>query len=121
MKKDFIKIAAIAIIALALILVIWNLTDCASLNAGGKTAHLNFADSWRLRLSLLIDSTDSPDHSCGFTEQYSVQLGGLTYYLAQDECTSIYIPELDFCYSVSEKNHEALHTLLSKYEPPISF
>lgn len=116
MRKKRIKVAVIILLCLAAMLLIWNLTDCATLRVGNKTTDISFGDSIQLHWLLLMKETNFYEYACGFSEDYSIQIGGLTYCLAQDDCNTVYIKELDFYYVIYEGNHVKLHELLSKYE-----
>lgn len=116
MRKKNIKVAVIILLCLVAVLLIWNLTDCATLHIGSQTADISFGDSLQLRWLLLMKETQFHEYACGFSEGYAIQIGGLTYCLAQDACNSVYIKELDFYYVIYEGNHVKLHELLSKYE-----
>ena len=116
MRKTYIKLFVIIIRCLIALLLIWNLTDGATLRVGNKTADISFGDSLQLRWLLLMQKTNFFEYGCGFSESYSIQIGGLTYCLAQDDCNAVYIKELDFYYVIYEGNHEKLHELLAKYE-----
>lgn len=115
MRKKYIKIVVITLLCLAAVLLIWNLTDHATLCMGNRTTDLSFDDSWQLRQLLLMEKTDFSTYGCGFSEDYSVKIGGLTYCLAQDDCNTVYIKELDLYYKIYAENHIKLHELLSKY------
>ena len=115
MKKAHISIVIGILLCLVAVLLIWNLTDCATLRVGGKTAELSFSDTWQLRSLLLMKETDFIEYGCGFSERRSIKIGGLTYCLAEDDCNSVYIMELDFYYSIPEANHVKLDKLISEY------
>jgi len=115
MRKKHIKVVVIILLCLVAVLLIWNLTDCATLRVGGKTAELSFSDSWQLRSLLIMEKTDFIEYGCGFSENRSIKIGGLTYCLAKDDCNSVYIKELDFYYIIPEANHVKLDKLLSEY------
>ena len=105
------KIVITVLVTIVSLLLIWSLTDCAEF----KNQEMSFADSLQIRTLLVLDKTDFIEYGCGFSEDYAVKIGGLTYCLAQDDCNSVYIPELDFYYTITEENHQALHCLLDNY------
>ncbi len=114
MKKVFKYL--LIFIAVALIgFSIWHFTDSATINEGGKAVDVSFADSWQLRSSLLLHSTGGYEYRCGFAPDYSVEMGGLTYCLAKDDCGAVYISELDLYYEISHENHARLDAVLNKY------
>ena len=115
MRKKHIKVVYFILLFLVAVLLIWNLTDCATLRVGGKTAELSFIDSWQLRSLLTMKKTDFIEYGCGFSENRSIKIGGFTYCLAEDDCNSVYIKELDFYYIIPEANHVQLDKLLSEY------
>ncbi len=115
MRRKYIKVVVIIILCLVAVLFIWNLTDGVTLRIGNKTADISFGDRLQLRWLLLMKETQFHEYACGFSESYSIQLGGLTYCLAQDDCNTVYIKELDFYYVIYKGNHVKLHELLSKY------
>ena len=110
MKKR--KIVLLTLACLVAILLIWNLTAPAEY----KDKELSFVDSWRIRTLLMIKTTDFIEYGCGYSEAYSVKIGGLTYHLAQDDCNTVYIPELNFYYETFAKSNEQLRELLMKYQ-----
>lgn len=112
-KKKVIKRILIAFAIAFAVFFLWNLTDCASVTANGNTTEISFSDSWRLRCLLSLDKTNFHEYACGFWEDYSIKIGGLTYCLAQDDCNSVYIKELNFYYSI--KDLPALEELLESY------
>ena len=116
MRKKNIKVVVIILLCLVAVLLIWNLTDCATMRVGNQTVDISFGDRLQLRWLLLMKETDFHGYACGFSEDYAIQINGLTYCLAQDSCNSVYIKELDFYYVIYEGNHVKLHELLSKYE-----
>ena len=69
MRKRYIKVVVIILLCLVAVLLIWNLTDCATLRVGGKTAEISFRDSWRLRSLLIMEKTDFIELACGFSEK----------------------------------------------------
>ena len=115
MKKKIVIAAAILFVCMIAVLLIWNLTDCATLRVSGKTVELSYIDSWQLRSLLIMKETDFIEYGCGFSERRSIKVGGLTYCLAEDDCNSVYIKELDFYYSIFEENHKKLDKLISEY------
>ena len=110
MKKH--KIALIVIVCIIVFLLIWNLTAPAEF----EDKELSFVDSWRIRTLLMIKTTDFIEYGCGYSQDYSVKIGGLTYCLAEDDCNTIYIPELNFYYEIFAENDEQLHEILKKYQ-----
>ena len=115
MKKKIVIASIVLLVCMFAVLLIWNLTDCATLHVGGKTAEIPFSDSWHLRSLLIMKKTDFIEYGCGFSENRSIKIGGLTYCLADDDCNSVYIKELDFYYIIPEANHVKLDKLLSEY------
>ena len=115
MKKKLVIVSVVLLVCLFSALLIWNLTDCAALCVNGKETKISFSDSVQLRRLLIMKETDFIEYACGFSEDYSIKIGGLTYCLAQDDCNSVYIKELDFYYGIHESNHIKLHELLLKY------
>ena len=107
MKK---KIVIIGILCALAALLIWNLAAPAVFQ-GEK---LSFADSWHIRTLLMVKSTDFIEYGCGFSEDYAIKIGGLTYCLGQDDCGTVDIPELNFYYEMMGSREE-LHELLQKY------
>ena len=110
MKKR--KIVLLVLVCLVAVLLIWNLAAPAQFH--GK--ELSFVDSWRIRTLLMIKTTDFIEYGCGYSEAYSVKIGGLTYCFAEDDCNTIYIPELNFYYEIFAENDEQLHEILIKYQ-----
>ena len=106
MKKRVILIVLASMITA---LLIWNLTAPAQFQ-GEK---MSFADSWRIRTLLMVKDTDFIEYGCGFSEDYAVKIGALTYCLAQDDCNTVYIPELNLYYEILG-NIAHLHELLQK-------
>lgn len=115
MKKKTIKVAGFLLLCLTVLLLVWDLADPATVCVGNRAAALSLDDSMHLRWLLLMKETDFYEYACGFSEDYSVKIGGLTYCLAQDDCNSVYIKELDFYYIIYEGNHIKPHELLTKY------
>lgn len=113
MKKKNVQVVVILLCLIA-VLLIWNLTDRTSIHNGAT--EISFRDRRQLRRLLLMKETNFYEYGCGFSKNYSIQTGGLTYCLAQDNCNSVYIKELNFYYVIDEGNHVKLHELLSKYE-----
>ncbi len=109
MKKR--KIVLLVLVCIFAVLLIWNLLDRAECN--GK--ELSYSDSWRIRILLTIKETDFIEYGCGFSEDYAVKIGGLTYCLGQDDCNTVYIPELNFYYEIFRENSMELQELLEKY------
>lgn len=108
MKKKTVVIVILCVLAA---LVIWNLVAPAVFQGGT----LSFADSWRVRTLLMVKNTDFIEYGCGFSEDYAVKIGGLTYCIGQDDCGTVYIPELNFYYQLFHENWDALQQLLAKY------
>lgn len=119
MRKKQLIIVGIFLCLVAALLV-WSLTDRATLRVGGKTAELSFSDTWQLRSLLTMKETDFITYGCGFSERRSIKIGGLTYCLAEDDCNSVYIKELDFYYIIPEVNHKKLDQLISEYTDALS-
>ena len=117
MKKKYLKPAIMILLCAVALALLWNLSDRGTLQAKGQRTELSFIDSWRLRFSLMSKQTEKPAHECGFGQDYSVEMGGLTYCFAQDDCSTVYIPELDLTYTIADHKHNTLHRVLSKYEP----
>ena len=114
MRKKQLIIVGIFLCLVAALLV-WSLTDRATLRVGGKTAELSFSDTWQLRSLLTMKETEFTTYGCGFSERRSIKIGGLTYCLAEDDCNTVYIKELDFYYVIYEANHKKLDQLISEY------
>ena len=110
MKKG--KIVLLVLVSLAAVLLIWSLAVPAQFR--GK--ELSFADSWRVRTLLMVKDTDFIEYGCGFSEDYAVKIGSLTYCIGQDDCGTVYIPELNFYYQMFYENWNALQELLAKYQ-----
>ena len=108
MKKRIILIVLACILTA---LLIWNLVTPASFH--GKT--LSFADSWRIRTLLMVKDTDFIEYGCGYSGDYAIKIGGLTYCIGQDDCGTVYIPELNFYYEILG-DFKQLHELLQKYQ-----
>ena len=107
MKKR--KIVLLVLVCLVAVLLIWNLAAPAQFH--GK--ELSFGDSWRIRTLLMVKDTDFIEYGCGFSEDYAIKIGGLTYCIGQDDCGTVYIPELNFYYQILDMEH--LLELLGKY------
>lgn len=88
---------------------------CATACGSHKTMSVSFSDSWRLRAALMIKEADLVGYGCPFSEDYAVRIGGLTYCVAQDDCNSVYIKELNFYYVVSNEQHDTLDEILRDY------
>lgn len=114
MKKKIIIIFGVAILCILTILLILNLTDCATICVEGNSTELSVSDSFKIRSLLMIEKTDFIGYGCGFSTDRSIQVGGLTYCLSQDGCNSIYIPELNFYYTISKDNYTALEQILRR-------
>ena len=107
MKKKIVLIALVCVLA---VLLIWNLVAPAHFHG----QEFSFADSWRIRTLLMVKSTDFIEYGCGYSVDYAVEIGGLTYCLGQDDCGTVYIPELNFYYEMMGSREE-LYELLQKY------
>lgn len=105
------KIVLLVLVCLVAALLIWNLVAPAEFQG----AQLSFADSWRIRSLLTVKSTDFIEYGCGYSEDYAIKVGGLTYCLGQDDCGTVYIPELNFYYEMMGSREE-LRDLLQKYK-----
>ena len=105
------KIALIVLLCILAALLIWNLTAPAQF----RGQEFSFADSWRIRTLLMVKSTDFIEYGCGYSGDYAIKIGGLTYCLGQDDCGTVYIPELNFYYEMMGSGEE-LHELLQKYD-----
>lgn len=114
MKKSF-KYLFVFLIVVLLGFSVWHFTDSATFNANGKAVDIGFSDSWQLRTSLAINNAAGYEYRCGFSPDYSVEMGGLTYCLAQDDCGSVYVKELDLYYEISSERHARLTATLDKY------
>ncbi len=122
MKRKALIVAVLALACGFAAVLVWRLTDCATVYMDGETTKLSFTDSWRFRKVLARDPEKSvgggfgcfTNYGCGFSEDFSIRMGGLTYCFGQDGCESIYVSELDFYYAVSEENHEEIHRLLDE-------
>lgn len=127
MKKKT-KIVAISVTgavlcALAAVLV-WQLTACGTIQADGKAVNLSLEETQAFRQALKRDPEESSSggfgcftsYGCGFSEDYAIRIGGLTYCFGQDDCPSVYISELDYYYCTSDENHAELHRLLNEVE-----
>ena len=107
MKKR--KIALLILACLVAALLVWNLVAPAQFQGEA----LSFSDSWRIRTLLMIKTTDFIEYGCGFSEDYAIKIGSLTYCIGQDDCGTVYIPELNFYYQIFDMEH--LLELLGKY------
>ena len=108
MKKKIVLIVLASVLAA---LLIWNLTAPAQFHG----QEFSFVDSWRIRALLIVKSTDFIEYGCGYSGDYAIKIGGLTYCLGQDDCGTVYIPELNFYYEMMGSREE-LHELLQKYD-----
>lgn len=113
--RKWLKAVIIFLVCITITLLVWNLTDCAVLVDDNQTAEISYDDSQRLRKLLSVERIQGGPLRCMFSEDFSVKMGGLTYCLAQDDCDSVYIKELNLYYSITNTNHEKLHELLSSY------
>lgn len=120
MKKKHIGIIIAILLCLVAGLLIWSLTDRATLRVEGKTVELSLSDTWQLRSLLIMKETEFTTYGCGFSEKRSIRIGGLTYCLAQDDCNTVYIKELDFYYIIPEASHKILDRLVSEYAEEIT-
>ena len=86
MRKKNIKVVVIIFLCLIAVLLIGNFTDCVTLRVGNKTADISLGDSLQLRWLLLMKETNFYEYACGFSEGYSIQIGGLTEGTASTTC-----------------------------------
>ena len=108
MKKKLVLIVLLCVFAA---LLIWNLAVPAEFQG----TQFSFEDSWRVRTLLIIKGTDFIEYGCGFSEDYAIKIGGLTYCIGQDDCGTVYIPELNLYYELFHENWVALRELLLNY------
>jgi len=83
MKK---KVGKILLLVLGIILaglLIWNLTDCATVSIDGQTAKVSFADSWKLRTALIPKEIHFDGAGCHFTPTMPSGLAALHTALQQ--------------------------------------
>ena len=127
MKKTMkiIVFSVVGVILCALVAVlIWQCTACGTVYVQGKATELSLEETRQFRQALKRDSENSSSggfgrftsYSCGFSEDYAIRIGGLTYCLGQDDCPSVYVAEWDYYYCVSDENHAELHRLLNETE-----
>lgn len=116
MKKKRTKVLVTILLCFVAAMLIWNLIDSATLRIGNQTENISFIDRLQIRWLLLMKETDFYEYGCDFSEDYAIEINGLTYCLAQDDCDTVYIKELDFYYVIFKGNHARLHEILSKYE-----
>ena len=123
-KKAIIAVVstiAVFFCAVAAVLV-WQLTACGTVCVDGERVELSPEETQAYRRVLRRDAEQSSgggfgcftSYGCGFSDDFSIRIGGLTYCFGQDGCPSVYIMELDYYYCTSAKNHEALHKLLAE-------
>ena len=123
-KRTKIAIAMVVgvIVCTLAALLVWQSTACGTVQADGETVHLSLEETQAFRRVLKRDGEQSAaggfgsftSYGCGFSEEFSIYIGGLTYCFGQDDCPSVYIKELDFYYCTSKENHETLHKLLAE-------
>ena len=127
MKKTtkMIVISVVGVILCALLAVlVWQCTARGTVYAYGETAILSLEETRQFRQVLKRNAENSgsggfgrfTSYGCGFSEEYAIRIGGLTYCFGQDDCPSVYIAELDYYYCISDENHAELHRLLSEKE-----
>ena len=116
MKKKIIQVISIVVLCALGLLLIWNLTDCATLCVADQKVEQTFADSWKMRMLLGVEKYEFTTYGCPFSADYSVTMGGLTYCIATDGCNSVYIPELNMYYLISQDNISALHSIMAAYK-----
>lgn len=126
MNKKTIKVVAILLACVALcvlaILLVWYLTDCGTVRIDGQSIALSSEEMVHFRKSMKRDAKASStggfgfytSYGCGFSEDFSIRMGGLAYCFGKDSCPSIYVVELDYYYSTSNENHEEIHRLLTE-------
>ena len=126
MNKKIIKIAAISLACVTLcvlaILLVCHLTDCGTVRIDGQSIELSSEETSHFRKALKRDAKASSSggfglytsYGCGFSENFSIRIGGLTYCFGKDSCPSVYVVELDYYYSTSNENHEEIHRLLAE-------
>lgn len=126
MKKKAIKTVAISLISIIICvlvgLLIWHLTDRGTIKANGEIIELSAEQTQQFRQVLKRDRVESSSggfgrftsYGCGFSEDFSICIGGLTYCFGQDDCPSIYVAELDYYYCTSKDNHKEIHRLLNE-------
>lgn len=125
MKKRVVKILLLVFGVILAGLLIWNLTDRATVSIDGQTAEISFADSWKLRTALIPKEIHFDGAGCPFYTDYSVRVGGLTYCIATDGCEAIWIKELNLYYSVLRENLVSLDAQMlehwsTKIRPTVS-
>lgn len=125
MKKNLLKIAFFICGAVLAALLIWKLTDPATVTVDGQSTQVSFAESWQLRAALMADSICFDGAGCPFSTAYSVNIAGLTYCIAQDGCNTIWIKERNIYYTVERKRHQKLEELMlthwsEKIRPKVS-
>ena len=109
------KAVAILLVCILAMLLIWNLTDHATVCVGGRTVEVSISESWQLRTLLLMKETDFVVFGCPFSADFSIRMDGLTYCIAQDDCETVYIPELGFYYKTHKDNHRQLREIMLDY------
>lgn len=97
MKKKAIIAAvstmAVILCALSAVLV-WQLTACGTVCVDGKRVELSPDETRQFRQALKRDAEQSSgggfgrftSYGCGFSEDFSIRIGGLTYCFGQDGC-----------------------------------
>lgn len=108
MKKNLLKIAFFICGAVLAALVIWKLTDPATVTVNGQSTRVSFSESWQLRTALMGDAICFDGAGCPFSTTYSVNIAGLTYCIAQDGCNTIWIKERNIYYTVGRQQHKEL-------------
>ena len=114
MKKAYVTVVVIVVVVFLFAgLLIWNLTDCATL-CGSRSIEMSWEDTEQLRELLQVREIHFEGAACGFRDDDAVKIGCLTYCFARDDCNTIYIKELDLYYSIADRGK--LDELLSKYQ-----
>lgn len=114
MRKKILTVTAVVVLATVAVWLLWNLTDCATLRLGDKSTELSFSESWQVRLNLIPKQISLGGYCCPFSEKMSFRMGELSYWIASDGCESVYIPELNLYYTISQDNMKALRKLFSQ-------
>ena len=125
MKKRVTKILLLIFGVLLAGLLIWNLTDCATVSIDGQTAEISFANSWKLRTALIPKEIHFDGAGCPFYTDYAFRIGGLTYCIATDGCETIWVKELNTYFSASKDKYTELDAQMlehwsSKIRPAVS-
>lgn len=113
MKGKAWKIVALVCALLVAGLLIWNLTDRATVFVDGAPAKVSLSKSWKLR-SLLVGVPEPAGAGCPFSPEYSVCVGGLTHCLSKDDCESVWIKELNVYYTLQQERFSRLEEELLK-------